>query len=360
MILGAGIIGLSIAYYLSTRNFSNVLVLEKEKELTAHASGHNAGGIAYVHETEPILWPLTRETHKLYRELVEIQHFDFDFERNGTISLDPSLDERTVMGIARRFREGYGESIEFLDESDLRKREQNLSTKYCGYDLFYPNDAQGNSQKLGQCFAQASSRHGIEIRTDTEVTSFEIDWKRIARVKTSRGAFVHETVVIAAGPWSGIITEKLGFKIPVRPIKGHLISTEPSTRLIHWFIDGPHFYVVQNGMGNLVVGGGEDDTGFDVHLDELRLEETWEEGTAMIPKLMSLKQEAKIACLRPYAPEGIPIIGKSTRFENVFFATGHHRQGFCLAPVMGKIISGLIVDGETKLNISPFSPDRFL
>ena len=73
---------------------------------------------------------------------------------------------------------------------------------------------------------------------------------------------------------------------------------------------------------------------------------------------MSLKQEAKIACLRPYAPEGIPIIGKSARFENVLFATGHHRQGFCLAPVTGKIISELIVDGETKIEYFPIFPGQ--
>ena len=155
LIIGGGIIGLSIAYYLSRRNFSNVLILEREKKLTAHASGHNAGGIADVHETKSVLWPLTRETHKLYRELAETQHFDFDFERNGTNLLDPSIDEKTTEKIAQRFRERYGESIEFLDGSDLQKREPNLSTEYCGYGLFYPNDAQGNSQKLGQCFARA-------------------------------------------------------------------------------------------------------------------------------------------------------------------------------------------------------------
>jgi hypothetical protein len=54
------------------------------------------GGIAGVHESKPLLWPLVRETHKLYKELVEEQHFDFDFERNGTISLDPTLDEKTT------------------------------------------------------------------------------------------------------------------------------------------------------------------------------------------------------------------------------------------------------------------------
>ena len=91
-----------------------------------------------------------------------------------------------------------------------------------------------------------------------------------------------------------------------------------------------------------------------------RIREAWEEGTAMIPKLFRLKQEAKTACLRPYTPEGIPILGKSARFSNVLFATGHYKNGFCLAPVTGKIISELIIDGEAKIDITPFSPDRFL
>jgi glycine/D-amino acid oxidase-like deaminating enzyme len=79
----------------------------------------------------------------------------------------------------------------------------------------------------------------------------------------------------------------------------------------------------------------------------------------MIPELHSLKQEAKTACLRPYSPEGIPILGRSTRFSNVIFATGHHKNGFCLAPVTGKIVSELIIDGKSKIDVGPFSPDRF-
>jgi glycine/D-amino acid oxidase-like deaminating enzyme len=80
----------------------------------------------------------------------------------------------------------------------------------------------------------------------------------------------------------------------------------------------------------------------------------------MIPKLLSVKQESKTACLRPYATGGIPILGKSSRFSNVIFATGHYRNGFSLAPVTGKIISELIVDGKSEIDITPFSPDRFV
>ena len=359
LIIGGGIIGLSIAYYLSRRDFSSVLLLERDEELTLHASGHNAGGIASVHESRPLLAPLIRETQKLYAELIEAQHFEFDFERNGTISLDPSLDEKSTERVARRFKEESGGAIEFLDASDLEKREPNLSTKFVSYAVYYPDDAQGNSKKLGQCFSRACQNSGIEIRTGAEVLSFEVGRQRITKVKTTSGSYVPDIVVVAAGPWSGALSEKLGFRVPVSPIKGHLITTESSDRFVHSFIDGPHYYVMQTITGNLVVGGGEDDAGFDLSLSDMRIREAWAEGTAMLPRLSTLNQEAKIACLRPYAPGGIPILGKSTRFSNVLFATGHFRNGFCLAPVTGKIISDLIVDGESKIDITPYSPDKF-
>jgi glycine/D-amino acid oxidase-like deaminating enzyme len=359
LIIGGGIIGLSIAYYLSLRDFSDVILVEKEPELCLHASGHNAGGIGGIFHGSQLMRPLVTETHRLYKELVETRSFDFDFERNGTISLDPSLDERATEARARSLEEEFRAPIGFLDSSDLKKREPNLSTEYIKCGLFYPDDAQGNSKKLGQCFEQECRNSGMEMETGAEILSFEVDRKRIERVKTSRGTYLPETVIITGGPWSGVLAKKFDCEIPVKPIKGHLITTEPSAKLIHSFIDGPNYYVMQTKPGNLVVGGGEADVGFDIIPDEQTIQEAWEEGKEMLPRLGSLKQEAKTACLRPYAPEGIPILGRSSDFTNVIFATGHYRNGFSLAPVTGKIISELIVDGETKIDITPFSPDRF-
>ncbi len=359
LIIGGGIIGLSIAYYLSLRDFSDVMLVEKERELCIHASGHNAGGIGGVYHTSSLMRPLVTETHRLYKELVETRRFDFDFERNGTIALDPSLNERATEQRARSLEEEFRAPIKFLDSSELKKREPNLSFEYSKCGLFYPDDAQGNSRKLGQCFERACRNSGMGIETEAEVLSFEFERKRIEKVKTSKGTFIPETVIITGGPWSGGLAKKFDYEIPVKPIKGHLITTEPSAKLIHSFIDGPNYYVMQIKPGNLVVGGGEADAGFDISPDEKTIKEAWEEGTAMLPSLWSLKQESKTACLRPYAPQGIPILGRSSNFTNVIFATGHYRNGFSLAPVTGKIISELIVDGESKIDIAPFSPDRF-
>jgi glycine/D-amino acid oxidase-like deaminating enzyme len=72
-----------------------------------------------------------------------------------------------------------------------------------------------------------------------------------------------------------------------------------------------------------------------------------------------MSRESKTACLRPFASDGLPILGKTKQVENVIFATGHYKNGFGLAPVTGKLISQLVIDGETKIDVSAFSPDRF-
>jgi len=96
-------------------------------------------------------------------------------------------------------------------------------------------------------------------------------------------------------------------------------------------------------------------------VDHLRIKDAWTEGISMVPKLGRLNEKTtSTACLRPHAAGGIPILGKSKRWENVLLATGHFRSGFGLAPVTGKLISQLLLDGRTEIDLGPFSPDRFL
>jgi len=360
LIIGGGIIGLAIGYYLSKRNISDVEIIERDPELTMHASGHNAGGLAGAHESQRReLWPLFREGRLLYRELAQSNGFSFDYATGGTLSPSTIKEMNNLEKTGNTFTDEAGAKIEFLDSADLQKMEPNLSTSRFNCAIYYPEDAQGNSKKLGQCFAGICLESGMEISTGSEVISFEIDHGTVSEVRTTRGTIIPKTAILAAGPWTGQISAKLGLQIPVEPVKGHLISIESDgLKLVNSFIDGPRYYVMQNGS-SIVVGGGEDSVGFDTAVDPARLADAWQEGVSMVPKLASMNQESRTACLRPFAPGGLPILGKTMRLDNVIFATGHYKNGFGLAPVTGKLISQLVADGETGIDISPFSPDRF-
>ena len=364
LIIGGGIIGLAIGYYLSKRNFCNVEIVEREKQLTTHASGHNAGGISGIHTYQPPeTWPLFRETEKLYEQLAESSGFEFEYVKGGTITPGTQESEKEFDQIALKYadhREGV--FVNFLSKTELQNKEPNLSTERFSCAMYYPLDAQGNSKKLGECFAKAISEKGMKITTGSAVTSFDFSDGRVVRATMNNGdTIVPGNVIIAAGPWSGEVSAKLGLALPISPVKGHLISVDAGEfRLVNSFISGPRYYVMQNGS-TVIVGGGEDSVGFDTKVDPLRIKDAWTEGISMVPKLGRLNEKTtSTACLRPHATGGIPILGKSKHRENVFFATGHFRSGFGLAPVTGKLISQLLLDGRTEIDLSPFSPDRFL
>jgi glycine oxidase len=364
VIIGGGIIGLAIGYYLSKRNFCDVEILEKEKQLTAHASGHNAGGISGIHTYQPPeTWPLFRETQKLYEELAESSGFEFECVRGGTITPGTSENEKEFEQLAQRYADRRdGVFVNFLSKVELQTKEPNLSTDRFSCAMHYPLDAQGNSKKLGECFAKTCSQKGMKITVGSAVTSFDFSDHRVIRVKLDNGdTIVPGNVILAAGPWSGEVSAKLGMALPISPVKGHLISIDAGDfRLVNSFISGPRYYVMQNGS-TVIVGGGEDSVGFDTRVDPLRIKDAWAEGISMVPKLGRLNEKTtSTACLRPHAADGIPILGKSKQWENVFLATGHFRSGFGLAPVTGKLISQLILDGTTEIDLSPFSPDRFI
>jgi glycine/D-amino acid oxidase-like deaminating enzyme len=362
LIIGGGIIGLAIGYYLAKKNYCNVEIVERESELTIHASGHNAGGLASPHLNKPReLWPLFMESRRLYDELVDAAGFEFDFVRGGTIipgTAQEALQFEETAHLYENVKDGI--QVEFLNAKELQEKEPNLSRERFRCALYYPLDAQGNSKKLASCFSKVCVEKGVTVTTGSEVSGFEISNGRVLEVKTQGSTIIPDTVIVAAGPWSGEISRTLGLNLPMSPVKGHLISIEAGDqRLVNSFISGPDYYVMQNGS-SIVVGGGEDSVGFDSNVNPKRVSDAWQEGVSMVPNLEFFKEKGvAAACLRPYAEGGAPILGKSDRLANVIFATGHFRNGFGLAPATGELISQLILEDRSDLDLTAFSPDRF-
>lgn len=364
LIIGGGIIGLATAYYLVRRGYSGeVVLIEKEQNLLSHASGHNAGGISSSHLTHTSeMRALAKKTSELYLELSKMSGFDFDFQVNGSLEVksNPSSKLERPTAITRS-REKEDVRLELLrDPTEIREIEPNIAAERIKEAIYYPDDSQGNSLKLGQRFSRYCVQRGVKILTGTEVLRFQTAEQRVFSVSTNKGLIIPKNVVIACGPWSGKISSMLKLVIPVGPVKGHLITTHPTeSKVLNTFVSGPNYYVLQNAEGSLVVAGGEDSVGFDSRVIDSRIEAAWREMTSLVPSLESLGQETTSACLRPFASDGLPIIGKSTRYSNLYFATGHFRNGFSLAPVTAQIISDLLTKGESPLDISPYSPSRF-
>ncbi len=361
LVIGGGIIGLSIAYYLSRRGYSDVTVIEREKELATHASGHNASGLVPPRESKAReVWGLHTEGLKLFKSLNEVNGFDFDYKVNGLLTVHKIGSGNEALLRTVQELQTMKVDVNLLDGSELQKIEPNLSTDGISA-LYFPDGAQGNSSKLAACFARACLKEGVEFMKGTIASSFTTKDGKIDTVRTNRADFRPETTVLAAGPWSGEVASLLRLRLPVEPAKGHLISVKTRRRrLVNRFVLGPEdYYVTQVPSGELIVGGGVDLVGFSTKADKRRLNEAWREGVFLFPFLKSMKRGSTVTCFRPYAPGGVPILGKSGRYSNLIFATGHHTSGITLAPITGLLMSQLILDGQAKIDIMPFSPARF-
>ena len=165
--------GLAIGYYLSKRNFVSVEIIERDSELSMHASGHNAGGLAGVHESQPrdLLAAVQKHSGAL-SGTGSIERIQTSTTQPGARCLPERLRKWTHSKQGPVTLDEAGVRVEFLDSADLQKREPNLSTIRFNCGLYYPADAQGNSKKLGQCFARTCLEKGMEISTGSEVISF--------------------------------------------------------------------------------------------------------------------------------------------------------------------------------------------
>ena len=362
VIIGGGIIGLAIGYFLSKRNHCNLEIVERENQLTMHASGHNAGGLSSAHPLQPReLWPLYSQSQKLYVELSNTSGFDFDYKIGGSVLLGTESDEMQFRFLSQAHADReYDINVEYLDRGELEQKEPYVSKRYsCA--LFHPLDAQGNSLKLAESLRRFCVEKGVMISTGSTVRGFEIAGNKVVSLHTNNGTISPKSIVVAAGPWSGGISELMGKNLPVTPVKGHLITIETGgLKLVNSFVTGSGYYAMQNGSA-IVVGGGEDKDGFNSRIIPERIREALSEGISMIPQIqdLNISRAIKTACLRPFSGDGVPIIGRSRKLSNVYYATGHFRNGFGLAPVTGEIISQLIIDQVSELATPYISPGRF-
>jgi glycine oxidase len=226
--------------------------------------------------------------------------------------------------------------------------------------LLSPREHFLDPKRLTLAFAEAARREGASIETQVEVTGVDVSKDTARGVQTAQGRVVAKTVVLCGGPWTADIAAKLGAQIPVRPMRGQMISLrgpQPPLRHVIW---GERAYLVPREDGQTYVGATMEDVGF--------LRENTQEGidglrraaAELVPALDGAELIRSWSGLRPATPDGLPIIGRLPGHENVWVATGHFRNGILLSAITGQLMAEGITSGEVPSRLQPFSPLRFL
>jgi len=340
IVLGGGIIGLSVAYFLAKRNFS-IILIERKDGVALESSFGNAGGL-WPSLLDGFLKELGKRSLELFDKMVKEDKLNFEYKRNGVMEVALSYEELEEMGKRK--------DAHLLTTKEVLDMEPNLSKDIKGA-LYHKEDAQGNCYLLAKELEKRILDMGNEIRLKEEVVGIKLKGREVKGVSTNKEDYYSDWVVNCCGAWANEVNEKLGFKLPIRPAKGIMVTFEAG-RLLNTSVVGSKIGLVQN--PNLRAGGTVEFVGYDKSIKEETVKFILEEASKILPKVKELKIVNKWAGLRPYVDDGLPIIGFLS--SNFLIATGHFKNGFLLSPITGKMVSDMIEFGKT---IEELSPKRF-
>ncbi len=354
IVVGAGIIGLSLAIELRKRGL-HVLVVEKG-EPGREASWAAGGMLADCPlEMPTALQELASASACMYPEFVhELEDesgLKIDLRDLGTLVF---LDEgdRSV----RPIRAGVPalHSSALISVERAREIEPHLQV---GVKALFLKERSVDPRGLTTAAIAAAKHRGIDFSSGDEVLEIEtMDGKTIG-VRTNKTRFSSLLVMNCAGAWAGKIHPH---PFPTRPVKGQMLCVaQPEKEMVRHVIRAPSVYLIPRSDGRLLIGATQEEAGFDKHTVAETMQKLRQAALELVPKLAEARILEAWAGLRPGTPDNLPILGE-TATPGYFVATGHFRDGILLAPATAKVMGQLVCGESTNLGLSVFSPHRFL
>lgn len=365
IVVGGGVIGLTIARALALRGVERVMLIESARP-GAEASRAAAGMLAPQAEANRAddffeLACASREMYPAFAEaLREETGTDIELERTGTLYL--AFNEHDEAEIRQRYdwQMRAGLPVERLSAAEARSLEPCISPRVRAA-LRFPLDVQVENRRLIAALTTSVARFGVRLLTETHVKSFIVERGRVEGVETSRGKIHAPVVVIACGAWTSFINsaDKAAPTISIEPVRGQMLCFETNPRLARHVIYSPRGYIVPRLDGRLLAGSTTERAGFNKRVTAGGLSAITTHALEIAPAIESLPLVDSWAGLRPVASDEWPVMGACADVQGLFYATGHYRNGILLAPVTGELIAEQITTKMMPPMLRAFSPDRF-
>ena len=351
VIIGGGVRGLAIAYFLS-RAKVDVLLVEK-RFIASGASGLNMGYVNISAKKPAYYTRFSKMSADLYSEFNAALGGDIEYERNGSVFVAES--EAAMQDLARVVAERNavpGLDMELLGIEELRRLEPALSPDLAG-GFWSPADGGVNPLKLTRALAREAVRLGARILTGTEVRDIQVQSGRIEAVHTSRLSIATHVVVNAAGIHVPRIADMVGLRVPVRPERGQVVITEALPRVLRRTVGD----YKQFAEGQVLIGTTNEDAGENTQITSPMIADRVSRALRIIPALHAARGIRFAAALRPMPPDRLPIYQKMEGVSDFYVAVGH--SGMTLAPITGQIFTDWITRGRSAYDLSAYGVERF-
>ena len=405
-VIGGGAVGVGVGYYLAHRGNQVVVA---ERDTPGHACSYGNSGIIAVSHCMPLatrkslyeglrwlidpngpvaikprldrdfarwlgafvgaawrdeakskraLYELGIKSLTLHRELAAISTKPYGFADSGWLQV-----YRSNLGLRRatqyaQFKARVGVRSEVLSRHQAAQHEPTITDEIVG-GINYLDDAHVNPFEFVQALAFMAEQSGARIISGTPVIGFTASGDEVDAVITPDGPIKARQFVIAAGAWSGGIARMLGIRLPVQPAKGHSITFQ-ATRIpqVPVMLGEKDISITPEG-DRVRITTGLELAGFDPSLSARRLSAAETATKGYLDGMEPTGPKESWIGYRPMTPDDLPVIGRSQRWKNLWFATGHGTLGITLGPVTGWLMAELMDGHSPDLNMQAFSPARF-
>jgi glycine oxidase len=363
-VVGAGVIGLSVAWRLAQRRLS-VAVFDRAG-VGAGASLAATGMLAAAAEHEPgepELLALALVSQRMWpafgRALEAQSGLAIDFRESGTLVVALGRDEVERLRFRHDLHRRRGLATRWLGGPEVRAMEPGLRPAVAA-GLFCPDDHQVDPRLVMAALRGAFLASGGHLIEHCAVEALDLAGGRVCGIATAAGRCRAATVVLAAGAWTAGNLLPPGLVVPVRPLKGQalaLTATAQTGTLSH-IVWTEQVHMAAKGDGRLIVGATVEERDFDAAVTAGGLYALLEGARRAFPAIEEMAVEAIWTGFRPSSVDDAPILG-ATGIAGLAIATGHHRNGYLLAPVTAAAIEAQVADGKMPALAHAFGLDRF-
>ncbi|SFG15125.1 D-amino-acid dehydrogenase [Salegentibacter agarivorans] len=313
-----------------------------------------------VEKAIPVLVELNLKSRDLYMEMLETLDFDFHMEKKGLLMIyKTAKNQDHELKLAERGKD-LGLEVSVLDKVGIKAIEPGLKEDVLG-GVHYLCDTHSTPNIFMKNLKKWLVDNGTNFILEKNVTGFKTEENSLKAMITETESIEADEFLVATGSWTFEMTKQLGINIPIQPGKGYSMDVFRKTDIKLPAILTEAKVAVTPMQNFTRFAGTMEFSGNNSSIQTNRVETIANAASNFYKDLTITEKEKKLATsgLRPVSPDGLPFIGKSSKYSNLSIASGHAMMGWSLGPVTGKLISEIIGNRKTSVSISPFNLERF-
>ena len=366
IILGAGVMGTSIAFHLALRKAGKIVIIDKGH--VGQGGSGRSSALIRMHYSYPPEVQLALISLRMFENWRDVVGEEGDFRKTGFVRIvHPGETGRLKQNVEMQQR--LGVNVRLIDRCELRQLEPDWAVDEVELAAYEPDSGYGDGAGVANGFLTRARELGVAYLSKTEVRDFLVENGQVRGINTDHGAIAAPVVVAATGPWTRPLFQKIGIDLPIETeyhqvailrnapdMKGGGCACIDSVSATYFRSDGQDKFLIGDFYGQR----GADPDNFPQRASDDGLEEIIDRASRRVPKLENAEVMHGVTGVYDMTPDSRPLLGEVPGVAGLHICAGFSGMGFKISPAIGLVMSELLLDGRGKtVDISSFYPERF-